>query len=79
MTTSKRETIRLGDEGKPAIPVAEKLMWDLADLVAVTGLSRSALVRLRDRGELPKPVDIGVGRVCWAAESIRKWIVARAS
>ena len=53
MTTSKRETIRLGDEGKPAIPVAEKLMWDLADLVAVTGLSRSTLVRLRDRGELP--------------------------
>jgi hypothetical protein len=58
----------------PAVPIKDKLTWDLADLAALTGLSRRLLERELAAGRLPR-CDLRVGRRClWRPESIREWI-----
>jgi len=38
---------------------------------------RSHLWRLSKRGDFPKPVNVGPGRIAWVASEIDAWIKAR--
>ena len=42
-----------------------------------TGLTRSALYELMQRGEFPKPVRISARAVAWPAHEVSDWIRAR--
>ncbi|MFN3240895.1 MAG: helix-turn-helix transcriptional regulator [Planctomycetota bacterium] len=60
---------------KVEVPLDQKEQWDLADVVAVTGLSATTINRFRDRGEFPRERRIG-RRVFWKPEDIRNWLEA---
>lgn len=47
---------------------------ELSDL---TGLSETTIWRMRQRGELPEPVQLSPGRVGWSVVTIREWFAAR--
>jgi hypothetical protein len=56
------------------VPVRDKLTWDLADIAALTGLSRRLLERELSAGRMPR-CDLRVGRRClWRPETIHRWI-----
>lgn len=40
----------------------------------MTGLSRSTLYRMMDRGEFPRPARIGQRAVGWRASEISHWV-----
>lgn len=44
---------------------------------AATGLSRSTLYDMMDRGEFPRPVRIGRRAVAWPESIIQDWLAAR--
>jgi prophage regulatory protein len=45
-----------------------------------TGLSRSMLYELLDRGDFPRPIKLTGGRInCWSDQEIAEWIDARLS
>ncbi len=50
-----------------------------ADVEAATGLSRSTLYAMMDRGEFPRPKRIGRRAVAWPESSIVDWLAQRAS
>ena len=57
-----------------AVPIHDRLLWDLADISALTGLSRRLLERQRAAGKLPPP-DMKAGRrVLWRPATIESWI-----
>jgi hypothetical protein len=57
-----------------AIPIRDKLLWDLNDIAALTGLSRRLLERQISAGQMP-PCDLRIGRRClWRPETVRRWI-----
>ena len=60
-----------------AVTVGEKLLWDTQDIVAVTGLSATTIVRFRNQGKFPEPVDLGIDRVCWRPQDIKNWLAQR--
>jgi len=43
------------------------------DLVTLTGLSRSTIYRLVDKGEFPKPVKLSARVIGWEEEVLFKW------
>jgi hypothetical protein len=58
----------------PAVPIRDKLVWGIADLKALTGLSARLLERERAAGRMPQP-DLRVGRrVLWWPSTIREWL-----
>ena len=57
-----------------AVPLTDRLVWGLADLADLTGLSRRTLERERSAGRLPPP-DKRVGkRPLWLPSTIRRWL-----
>ena len=48
------------------------------EVEALTGLSRSTIYELMDRGEFPRPVLIGRRAVAWRESDLAKWQAARA-
>ncbi|WP_052512759.1 helix-turn-helix transcriptional regulator, partial [Limimaricola cinnabarinus] len=42
----------------------------------MTGLSRSTLYRMMDRGEFPRPARIGQRAVGWRRSAIEMWLVS---
>lgn len=46
---------------------------------AATGLSRSTIYAMMDRGEFPRPVRIGRRAVAWSEAAILNWLAARPS
>lgn len=44
---------------------------------AVTGLSRSSIYEMMDRGEFPRPVRIGKRAVAWPESQISDWLSTR--
>ncbi|WPY94222.1 AlpA family phage regulatory protein [Limimaricola variabilis] len=42
----------------------------------MTGLSRSTLYRMMDRGEFPRPARIGQRAVGWRQSAIENWLVS---
>lgn len=51
------------------VPVAQKVLWTLRDLQALTGLCRATIERMVARGELPRPTKIGKRNVWNAADT----------
>jgi prophage regulatory protein len=43
------------------------------DLVPLTGLSRSTIFRLVDKGEFPKPIKLSTRIVGWEEEALLRW------
>lgn len=59
------------------MPDQPKLMR-LRDVLAQTGLSRSSLYRLVDRGIFPRPVKIaGTRLVAWSAAAVSDWVASQ--
>ncbi len=44
---------------------------------AVTGLSRSSIYEMMDKGEFPRPIRIGKRSVAWPQSSIETWLAER--
>ncbi len=44
-----------------------------------TGLSRSSIYDMMDRGEFPRPVRIGKRAVAWPESAITEWLSSRPS
>lgn len=44
---------------------------------AVTGLSRSSIYDMMDKGEFPRPVRIGKRAVAWPQSAIKAWLAQR--
>lgn len=56
------------------VPIADRLLWGLDDLTAMTGASRRTFERERSAGRLPPP-DKKIGkRPFWTPATIRRWI-----
>lgn len=47
------------------------------EVETITGLSRSTIYRLMQKGDFPKPVRIGPGAVRWKVSDIKAWIESR--
>ena len=48
-----------------------------AKLAELTGLSDATIWRMRNRGELPEPIQLSPGRVGWRASVIDDWLSSR--
>ncbi|QJF51977.1 helix-turn-helix transcriptional regulator [Roseobacter ponti] len=44
---------------------------------AVTGLSRSSIYEMMDKGEFPRPVRIGKRAVAWPQSAVEAWLAER--
>lgn len=44
---------------------------------AATGLSRSSLYAMMDRGDFPRPVRIGKRAVAWPQSAVTAWLASR--
>lgn len=49
----------------------------LPSVLACTGLSRSTVYALMERGEFPRPIKITGKAVAWPQESIARWVAER--
>ena len=47
------------------------------EVEARTGLSRSSIYALMDRGEFPRPRRIGQRAVAWDEATLERWLAAR--
>lgn len=47
------------------------------DVEALTGLSKSYIYDLMERGIFPKPVKLGPKSVAWVDDEVRQWIADR--
>jgi|SRR6266850_1218953 len=51
--------------------------YSLKDLRPLTGMSRSSIYLMMQKGTFPKQVHLGERRVAWKKEDIQKWIKNR--
>jgi prophage regulatory protein len=65
-------------------PMSEKLKLLVAQrhlrrpaVEAVTGLSRSSIYEMMDKGEFPRPIRIGKRAVAWPQSTIEEWLANR--
>ena len=49
----------------------------LPAVIERTGLSRSTIYEMVDRGDFPKPVKIGARAIAWPSESLETWAAER--
>ena len=54
-------------------PPPEPILMSAADLAAMLGISIRHVWRLRDAGELPKPIKLGA-LVRWHKAAIHRWL-----
>lgn len=47
------------------------------DVEAATGLSRSTIYDMMDRGEFPRPIRIGRRAVAWPESAVLAWLADR--
>jgi predicted DNA-binding transcriptional regulator AlpA len=80
--SNKPATIPLGPspsstpatDPSPAVPVQDRLLWNLKTIENLTGIPERTLFKLRSSGRMPQP-DIRCGRRCyWRPDTIREWI-----
>ena len=55
----------------------EKLLWNAVETTQNTGLSRTTIWRLEQRGEFPARRQITPQRVAWVADEVREWVRTR--
>jgi hypothetical protein len=58
----------------PRIELRDKLLWSLADLVLLLGLSRRMLERLLAAGEMPRADFVKCRRKLWTQATIFRWL-----
>ena len=49
----------------------------MADVVAVTGVSRRTIYRWFNKGEFPKPVKLGSHHIGWRNGDVQDWLASR--
>ncbi|KZE25330.1 helix-turn-helix transcriptional regulator [Crenobacter luteus] len=52
-------------------------MLRLPEVMKLTGLSRSTLYALVQRGQFPRQIQLGARSVAWLSSDIEAWIAAR--
>jgi prophage regulatory protein len=52
-------------------------LWSVKTVRLKTGLSRASIYRYVRRGEFPRRLRIGPGRVAWMASEVTAWIESR--
>lgn len=52
-------------------------MIGLAEVVALTGLSRATIYRMRRAGQFPMPVKVARRRIAWKESEIETWLAER--
>ena len=76
-----RRGVMEGTEAKEHLPDPREEMGDqllkLDEVLALTGLSKSTLYRLVERGEFPRPVKLSPRVARWRAEEVEGWVNAR--
>ena len=55
----------------------EKLLWSAVETTRNTGLSRTTIWRLEQRGDFPARRQITPQRVAWVADEVREWVRTR--
>jgi hypothetical protein len=57
-----------------AVPIKDRLLWDLRDISALTGLSPRLLQLEQAAGRMPRP-DVRIGRrACYRPATITTWL-----
>ena len=54
-------------------PFDSKLFYSMADMTRITGLARSTIFRMEQRGELPARVRVVKNRRMWRATDLNRW------
>lgn len=49
----------------------------LSDVKNITGLSRSSLYQMMNKGSFPKSINIGSRAIAWTDASVQEWIESR--
>ncbi len=52
-------------------------LFRLNQVKEITGLSRSSLYQMMDRGLFPRSINIGSRAIAWTDASIQEWIESR--
>src|SRR5262245_6464705 len=72
ITSAPQPTWAQAVDRTPAVPIHDKLTWDLADISALTGLSRRLLERELAAGRFPR-ADLRVGRrALWKPGTVQR-------
>jgi prophage regulatory protein len=53
------------------------VLYRLPKVIATTGLPRSTIYLLIQRGDFPAPVRIGVRAVAWPASAVHGWVAKK--
>ncbi len=56
---------------------AEPRVLPLREVCQRYALGRSTVYRMMDRGEFPRPVQLGPNRVGWRVEDLEEWLASR--
>lgn len=54
-----------------------KRVLRLREVCSQYGLGRSTVYRMMDRGEFPRPVQLGPNAVGWRVEDLEDWLASR--
>ncbi len=57
--------------------MAEQTIYRLPDVKTVTGLSRSTIYALIQRGEFPSPIQLSIRAVGWQREAVEAFLARR--
>jgi prophage regulatory protein len=57
--------------------LSDAVLWSVNTVRLKTGLSRASIYRYVRRGQFPKRLRIGPGRVAWMASEVTAWIESR--
>lgn len=61
---------------KPGVNMPDYFLR-MKDVLKRTGLTRSPLYRMINKGQFPSPVKIGVKSIAWPESSVNQWIEDR--
>ncbi len=54
--------------------MSTKRVWRLPEVIFQTGLSRSTIYEMINRGEFPRQFNLGARAVGWAADDVLAWL-----
>ena len=57
--------------------MTNRTIYRLPDVIARTGLSRSAIYDLAAKGQFPQQINLGPRTVGWVESEVMEWIEAR--
>lgn len=65
---------QLSHSGSTTLSAAADALWSLAQVIAVTSLSRSTIYSYVKQGLFPAPVRVGVRCSRWSANQVMQWV-----